>query len=514
MPSLNLSELEATAIASYLVQHDLESRGSIAPEAFAIDAVRTARGREAFTSRGCAACHTLGEPALVSTLAAPPLQSASPEAGCLAPAPPQGVPDYALTAAQRRDLAEALAELSEWRTTEAPQLWAAATIQRLDCVACHRWHGFGGPVPSVDPLFTTLEEADLGDEGRLPPDLSSVAARLQPAWLRAVLEDAGAARPYMSARMPQFGVDNVADLPAHLLACTGAPPTPVEVPPPADNSVEIGRQLVGVKGFNCIQCHSIAGRASTGLPGPDLVQMAERLRYRWFNDWLHDPRLLHPGTRMPTFFYGGRSGLPQCDGNAQQQIDAMWAYLGLGEFLPLPEGLSDPGDFQIAVEDEPVVLRTFMEGVGPRAIACGFPEAVHFVFDAERCRLAHAWTGRFLNAATIWAARGGHNTDPEQGFAWSAPAVPLLAGADGTPLEPRFRGYRLDTDRVPTFEYELHGSGQTFTVRERAQPLSGSGLSRFVQIEGPPGASLRLYGDRLVQLDDAGRLRLDLEVTW
>ena len=145
-------------------------------------------------------------------------------------------------------------------------------------------------------------DVDLGDEGRLPPSLSFVGARLERQWLRAVLEDGGVARPYMATRMPQFGQANVEQLGPLLRAAAGVPaasPGPDDGPTTDDQAAEIGRQLVGAGGFNCIQCHSIAGRPSTGLPGPDLVQMVQRLRYDYFADWLTNPKMIRPGTRMP-----------------------------------------------------------------------------------------------------------------------------------------------------------------------------------------------------------------------
>ena len=54
-----------------------------------------------------------------------------------------------------------------------------------------------------------IGEADLGDEGRLPPHLTGVGDKLQPEWLREVLLNKGTARSYMATRMPQFGEANI-----------------------------------------------------------------------------------------------------------------------------------------------------------------------------------------------------------------------------------------------------------------------------------------------------------------
>jgi mono/diheme cytochrome c family protein len=341
----------------------------------------------------------------------------------------------------------------------------------------------------------------------------------------------------MATRMPQVGAANVGGLASLLAAGAGVTTSTVATddgPSVDDQVVEIGRRLTGETGFNCIQCHSIAGRASTNLPGPDLVDMPERLRYRFFSEWLHDPKQIRPGTRMPTFFFGGRSGLPELDGDAGGQIAAIWGYLSQGDHLALPDGLHDPGDFQVEVLDEPIVMRTFMKEAGSRAIACGFPEHIHFAFDAARCRLVKVWTGRFLNAAGIWAARGGSETEPDQPPVWTdtgTDAVRLAASSGEAATAARFRGYRLDSDRRPTFHYELAVEGGVVHVSERPVPVWTDGkpsLQRHFELDGPPGRPfvVQAAGHTLLDtgepadtpvtrhLDANGTARFTLELTW
>ncbi|MHC4428857.1 MAG: hypothetical protein ACYS0D_09705, partial [Planctomycetota bacterium] len=290
----------------------------------------------------------------------------------------------------------------------------------------------------------------------------------------------------------------------------------------------VGRDLVGARAFNCIQCHSIAGREATATPGPDLVAMPERLQYEHFRTWLSDPKLTRPGTRMPTFFSQGRSGLTEhYGGDGDRQIAAIWAYLSQGEHLPLPEGLPDPGQFTLAVEERPIIFRTFMTGLGSRVIACGFPEQIHYAFDAEHCALRLVWTGRFLNAQGAWAARGGSETDPEQEPVWQVPPQSTqlhLVGGDGSEPRARFRGYRLDDGGRPTFHYEISAGAVTVEVLETPIPdTEGPSLRRRFALQGPPGTVVAtdLPGHRLVE-GDAGPITLDgrgqavftMELSW
>ena len=542
MPSMGLTDLEALAVSAFLIRHDRASSGTPDPSTFTPatpDSTRVQRGRTLFAARGCANCHEMGEDAqpVDSTIQAPALErlGAAP-GGCLAADPPPGVPAFGLDAGDRAVIGAFLQTLGSWRTTNAPILDLAAAIERFNCTRCHDYHGVGGVPTALDGYFVTDTEVDAGDEGRLPPPLGGIGARLTPLWLNTVLCEAGVARPYMATRMPQFGEANVGRLAPLFAAAAGAsvPAGARDDGPSVDDQVaEIGRGLTGATGFNCIQCHSIAGRASTNLPGPDLVDMPERLRYGFFSQWMHDPRQLRPGTRMPTFFYGGRSGLPELGGNADDQIAAIWGYLSQGDHLALPEGLADPGDFQIEVLDEPIVLRTFMKDTGGRAIACGFPERVHFAFDAGRCRVQQVWTGRFLNAAGSWAARGGSETDPDQAPVWVNPGTDVitLTASIGHMTPRRFRGYRFDTNRRPTFHYELIAPGAVVHVRESPVPVWTDGrpsLQRRFELDGPPGHRFVVHaaGHRFLDtgeaadepvgrtLDGNGTARFTLELTW
>jgi mono/diheme cytochrome c family protein len=538
MPSMLLEAGEAAAIAAFLVATD-DAGADAAAEAWAGDPARVERGRERFATLGCISCHELEtdrapEPASPAR-PAPGLEqlATSTDRGCLAETPTPGVPHYRLDRADRAALASFLQQLPDRRTLDVPHDRLAASLLRLNCTACHEHHGHPGPSAETERVFVTLGEADLGDEGRLPPDLSGVGRRLNPQWLLNVLEDGVRARPYLAARMPVYGAANVGHLAWDLAATAGAPHRPEEEPPFDLSHAAVGRELVGSQAMNCIQCHGIAGRGGTGTPGPDLALVVERLRYPNFGMWLHDPAQIRPGTRMPSFFIGGRSAFTDLlEGDAGAQIAAIWSYLSQGEMMPMPEGLTDPAGLVIDVADGPVVFRTFMKDVGVRAIACGFPAQVHCAFDADRCGLVAIWTGPFINAAGAWANRGGSQTNPER-LDWTIDEPALFADEGGGQMQARFRGYRLDEQGGPIFLYELKAGAATVTVRERPRPRQAGravSLVRQVTLEGPPRLALRVRaedqtlavqvgqlettaaGTRLV-LDDTGRAELMLEVT-
>jgi mono/diheme cytochrome c family protein len=341
MPSLNLTEAEARVLAAYLgnVTGNAVSNAPV-ETAFEVNGALARRGRERFAELGCAACHELGNglPAVPSRLSAPPLDllDVAAAAGCLAETPRPPAPRYLLSTKQREALRTTLRELARLRQPPTPAERVAHTLAGLNCTACHSRDGLGGPSPARSDYFTSLSDADLGDEGRIPPHLSGVGGKLRAAWLDQVLTNRGAVRPYQAMRMPQFGPANVGHLTADFRAAD-AWPEPV---PPAVGDAAAGRALVGLGGYGCIQCHSFGPHPSLGVSVMDMTRMAGRLEWGWFRRYLLDPPGLRPGTRMPSFWPEGKATVPTIlAGDTEKQIAAIWAYLSLGAEAVPPPGL-------------------------------------------------------------------------------------------------------------------------------------------------------------------------------
>ena len=139
--------------------------------------------------------------------------------------------------------------------------------------------------------------------------------------------------------------------------------------------------------------------------------------------------------------------------------------------------------------DRPIVVRTFMPVTGMHAIAVGFPQHVHFAFDAEQIALRQAWRGRFLDAEGTWFIRFAPPADPLGDKLINFPpgiAVAVLADktspwpADAATAGAKFSGYRLDKAGVPAFMYMVHG----FLVNDRIEPGEDNGLLRTITIVG------------------------------
>jgi len=477
--------------------------------------------------KGCADCHTIepyGKP-LPSGDVFPPLEEikAAGAGGCISAKPDSArVPVYALDAKESATLAAFLKSGLTGAGHPAPTYSARVALRRFNCLNCHTRDGEGGIPTELANQMRLLEKAENADDVR-PPLLTGVGHKTRTSWLKSVLTDRGRARPWMQLRMPQYGETNVGLLPTALAHLEGAT-TDDTIRKLALNTdkIALGRQIIGKSGLGCISCHDIGGVPNTGTRGPDLATINQRVRYEWYDRWMHQPLRMAPGTRMPQAFVDGKSTLTTVlDGDPKGQAEAMWAYLSLGPGLPLPEGLEPPKGLIVAVKDRPQVLRTFMPEAGTKAIAVGYPGGVNVAFSADQCRLAYSWAGNFLDASPVWNNRGGAPAKLLGPKFWSAPTahpwglttnprIPpdFLARANnpafGTPLplEPariydgpmavHFDGYSLDKNGRPTFRYSLDEGGKSAVLKVAETPApvrapAATGLSRKLAIETPAG---------------------------
>jgi mono/diheme cytochrome c family protein len=485
---------------------------------FAVDPAKAARGKELFASLNCAACHQIDAPGqkakpLARLLARQP-------SGCLGIVPKKGIPKFEISDRQRVVILAQLGAQDGLTEPLTPAQQIIRTMTTLNCYACHNRDRRGGPEGLRREYFTTAANVDLGDEGRIPPNLNGVGAKLRPEWIKTVLTAGGAVRPYMATRMPQFGAGNVGHLPDLFEKADAKPdalPQPdVFAPGVAADANKFGRRLVGVGGLTCIACHMFAGNPSLGAPALDLATAGERLKWDWFRRYLLDPQALRPGTRMPAFWPNGvAANRDILDGDAEKQIFAIWGYLARKNFTDLPNGLVQ-GKQEIVADKEAVMYRNFIEGAGSRAIGVGYPEKANVAFDANDMRLALIWQGAFIDAAR-------HRTGRGQGFEKPL-GVNVVQGPPGAPLAVldsesaewpkdsgklagwQFRGYSLDNERRPTFRYSWNG----IDIQDFPEAVPGNpdaGLRRTVSVHSTQPIS-KLYfrvaiGDKIEEKDGA-----------
>jgi len=423
------------------------------------------KGKALFASAGCASCHTMNleKKPVVSSFKALALDKLKPEGGCLSASPAAGLPRYALSKVQTTALAAALK--SPPAPSKEPAAVIARTMTTFNCYACHARDKVGGPEEDLNRFFQTTTQ-EMGDEGRVPPPLDGVGAKLNLDYVKQILDKGSHDRPYMHTRMPGFGQANVAAVASAFAALDKLATVPeVEFAEPMPKVKGAGRHMAGGNCLGCIKCHTFAGQKAEGVQGIDMLLMPKRVQRDWFHAYLIDPQKLRPGTRMPTAWPNGKSVLPDLlEGKAVSQIESIWLYLKDGPKAQLPVGLQR-NSIPLVAEKSAIIYRNFIQGAGWRAIGVGYPEKANLAFDANEMRLALLWHGAFMDAARHWTGRGEGSEPPLGDNILTLPggaAFATLAKSDDPwpttapkNMGYKFLGYRLTPDDRPLFRYSF-----------------------------------------------------------
>lgn len=418
------------------------------PRAALPAAAAVARGRAAAHARQCAACHEIAD----DQLAAMPAAKAAPawselRLGRACPTTPAA---KALHGAATVSLAQSL----------DGQAQLELMLLQDGCLSCHVRDGRGGLAPAVTKHLE--EREDLGEEGRIPPDLSQVGARLRAKWIERVLTEGHRVRPYLSIRMPKVAADRAARY-AELFGDVDAPGVVDDEPTFSVANAERGHALAGLEGKNCVQCHTFAGAPSLGPQGMDLSIQHERVRPAWFRNWLLNAPTLRPGTRMPSFWPLKRAA-------DLAEIDALRTWLSLGAAAPTPAGLVPAeGSLVLLPSGRPTFHGAFLDGVSARCIAVGTAQRTHYAFDVESGRLVWLWRGDFLDATGTWHGRAGKLLKPlGPQDEWIVLEDFVLEAGDRM-----VAGHRVTDDGFPTFMVVAADDSCAFDDTARARLVAG-----------------------------------------
>ncbi len=503
MPDLKLTPAESLAIASYLVGEKPQQVQALVPEASLV-----AAGKKYFQELNCAACHSLSEipanPQVVS------LSDADFSKGCLSKVKGHS-PQFHLNDSQVQAIT---ASLREKLQADSDDVVIAKTLTAFNCLACHIRDDFGGVHEDHNPYFITSEK-NLGDDGRIPPPLTLIGAKLQPAWMKKVLFDGESARPYMATRMPQFGTANLQHLPTIFARVDVLNNTKLNLPKAESNSEDErarekllragGRELLGDKGLNCVACHNFNGKPAPVNKGIDLMTTYQRLQPAWFDSFLRNPGAFRPRIVMPTAWPNGVAAHKTIlDGNTDLQIEAIWYYLSLGTSAADPSGIR-PVSTKLSVSDQAVTFRGRSRVAGFRGIAVGLPEKLNYAFNAETGTLSAIWEGDFIGVN--WNGQGSGDFTPatnptalaqDVSFAQLAdetapwPLMPVMtkeAKLNPDPLYPKnhgyqFHGYSIGESSLPTFRYQS-GSIEIEDRSTAAAKDDARQLQRVLQFDSP-----------------------------
>ncbi len=512
MPNMKLSHREAVNLSHFLAGDSHASHQSFTPNSDSV-----AAGKKHFTSLGCVKCHATKSVPGSKAPTEVDLTNVRIDHGCLSGESGKW-PGYNLNSAQLHAIRSALSE-GNAELTDAQQI--AISVSAFRCVNCHERDEFGGVSAARNPHFQTANP-NLGPQGRIPPTLTDVGAKLNPKWMRQVLVTGRAIRPYMKTRMPQFGTDNVAHL-IDLFQNNDKLPDVSAVRVEDQKAIRnAGLELAGTGGLNCIACHTFQLKQAATMPAVDLTEMTERLKKDWFFHYMKAPQRLSLNTVMPSFWPGGRAIRKNIlNGETDLQIEALWQYLLDGRQARAPRGLIRER-MELLATDEAVMLRRSYQGVGKRGIGVGYPSQVNIVFDAEQMRLAAVWAGGFADTGGVFRSQGHGVVNP-----LSRP-LRFISGPDvddakspwvvdeGRPPLHHFKGYSLDEKRRPAFMYNFDGIQITDRFVDTIDDSQTAVLRRELSLETPASREEILVkaatGKKIAQLVD-GTYRVDDTIT-
>lgn len=484
MPDMKLTPSESAAIAAYLTRNSTTVAQPLTPDPILVE-----KGRLLFGKLNCAACHAL--PGFTAAPRIPSPSQIGEARGCLSETS-DGAPRYSLERPQREAISAVWLAVSAGAadgslSDEPERIALSKQLALFRCIACHARDDYGG-VHDAHNSFFQGSEPKLGDDGRIPPPLTLVGAKLQPAWLKRVLFDGESVRPYMSTRMPQYGGTGLHQLPELFRRLDQLEGAALQIPDVKSRRAEdreeeklfraAGRELLGDKGANCIACHTFNGKSAQVNQGLDLLTSYERLQPAWFNAYLRNPGSFRARTVMPTAWPDGRAVFTNIlEGQTERQIASIWYYLSLGTSAADPSGVRGRST-RLEVGNEVLLHRGRSRVAGFRGIAVGFPEHMSYAFNAETGTLSALWQGEFIHVN--WSGQGSGDFQPagesinlaqDVSFArlkdaaelWSLlPVMTKESRRNPDPLYARkagyqFRGYVLDEQMVPTFLYRSGG---------------------------------------------------------
>lgn len=166
---------------------------------------------------------------------------------------------------------------------------------------------------------------------------------------------------------------------------------------------------------------------------------------------------------------------------------------------------------------DPWVIRSVLDNRS-RMVTLALHEDGFAAYDTERCGLYKVWRGGVLmegvaytNVKELQPTSWGHAylEDPDRTPVWF-----LEQGGEKKTLQPQFRGYRLENNRI-TFTYELKtADDQTLTVYEQPEffPENKGEVAylRTFRTENVPAGSTLYYGETALK----SNARTDIRLTF
>ena len=210
-----------------------------------------------------------------------------------------------------------------WVDNEGLGKKAGDTVQVANEEIEKRVASEGGDIGDYIIDYHVEVEGSIAEEATVftPPVLYEEGKKVQSAWLFDFLKEPITLRPWLDVRMPVFKMtENEATILSRYFATLEKEEYPYEFIVETKDTYIKGKEeespgyltmaqhLFEHKDVNCASCHVRGDINPEGDPSdwaPDLSVSKNRLKPDWIVDWLLDPQLKQPGTKMPKFFREG-----------------------------------------------------------------------------------------------------------------------------------------------------------------------------------------------------------------
>ncbi|MBS0264003.1 MAG: c-type cytochrome [Planctomycetes bacterium] len=419
MPVFSLSDEERQSLALFL--GSLQITRDVGPET----SPATVDVSQLLAAARCAACHRLDdqqpgslEPRL-SALRQPVRQW---ERACSEVE--QSVrlhqPVFRLNKVDQQALRDFVASRALGRSVISQTVRGEHLLLSKGCLQCHD-RDAGRGLSTLAASIARSDEALVGQsESLVPPNLTAVGDKLRDEALITALSGTAKTRrlPWLRVRMPRFQhtPEEAEALRAYLVAHDRIPPAAPQAAPAervlqsADNDAKTrsawktaGQLLAGTRGFSCTACHKIASyeprNVALATRGSDLYLIGQRMRPEYFLRWTRSPLRVIPGMEMPSF---ERPVAGVLAGELDQQLAALWVGLNDRSGPPKLDTSTIEQVLTVSPGERPRIVRDVFN-VGspqgprfvPRALAIGFENSLHLLFNLDVMALQGIWSGDF-----------------------------------------------------------------------------------------------------------------------
>jgi hypothetical protein len=147
------------------------------------------------------------------------------------------------------------------------------------------------------------------------------------------------------------------------------------------------------------------------------------------------------------------------------------------------------------------------------AVSVGSPTNLHYTYDLDKGTVLQVWRGEFLDATPMWHDRGDGSSRPRGSVTLLGDDMVLGKSgkskweADTTGSGYRPKGYVLDDQDVPTFQYQAFGSA----VTDYISVVNNQYFERIIKVNNPAkdlvarladGSSIEKISDGLYAVDN------------